>query len=138
MPGTSWRDSKDLEGKADFLIGVLGEVRLADVLVAPSPDAGKDWFRWAEWSPALGFWAADREIKVSTHLAEKRHRHVSNTDVDNIVADWLTDNSLLVLATVVKLEQLACTQSKNHALIIFLEVVVHLRGNQSSEFTFRE
>lgn len=50
--------------------GVMGDVKLADVLVAPSPDAGKDWFRLAAWSPALDFWAADREMKVSTHFAK--------------------------------------------------------------------
>ena len=52
---------------------MIGEVRLADVLVAPSPDAGKEVFRLADWSPALGRWAADRAIKVSTHFAVLRY-----------------------------------------------------------------
>lgn len=69
MPGTSWRESKDLEGRADLENGVIGEVRLADVLVAPSPDPEKEVFKLAAGSPAAGRWAADREIKVSTHLA---------------------------------------------------------------------
>ena len=77
-------------------------------------------------------------MKVSTHFAKQKDGYVSNTIADRIVSDWLTDNGLLILATVVELEQLACTQGEYHALIIFLEVVVHLRGNQSSEFTFRE
>ena len=69
MPGTSCRESRDFDGSADFENGVIGEVRLADVLVAPSPDAGKEVFRFVGWSPTLGFWAADREMNVSTHLA---------------------------------------------------------------------
>lgn len=51
---------------------------------------------------------------------------------------WLTDDGLLVFATVVKLEQLACAQSKDHALIIFLKMIVYLRGNQGSKFPLRE
>jgi hypothetical protein len=48
---------------------VIGEVRLADVLVAPSPDAENAVFKLAGWSPPAGRWAAEREMKVSTHLA---------------------------------------------------------------------
>jgi hypothetical protein len=47
----------------------MGDVRLADVLVAPSPDVGNELFKLADESPAAGLWAADREINVSTHLA---------------------------------------------------------------------
>jgi hypothetical protein len=84
---------------------VIGEVRLADVLVAPSPDAGNAVFRLAGWSPAVGRWAADRETKVSTHFAG------GNMLVSKIVnaADLLqhTDNGLLILAAVFQLEQLS-------------------------------
>ena len=49
---------------------VLGG-RLAEVLVAPSPEVGNEVFRFAGWSPAAGRWAAESETKVSTHLAER-------------------------------------------------------------------
>jgi hypothetical protein len=110
--------------------GVIGEVKLADVLVAPSPDAGKELFRLADWSPELRRWAADREMKVSTHLAGKRHPIVSRLATKSVDGTkQLTDNGLLVLATTVQLEQLARTQCQNHTLIIFLQVVIYLRSN---------
>lgn len=85
---------------------MIGEVRLADVLVAPSPDAGNAVFRFAGWSPAVGRWAADRETKVSTHFATGGNMLVSKI-AD--AADFLqhTDNGLLVLAAVFQLEQLS-------------------------------
>jgi hypothetical protein len=70
MPGTSCRERRDFDGKADLEKGVMGDVRLADVLVAPSPDAENEVFRLAAGSPTAGFWAADREMKVSTHFAK--------------------------------------------------------------------
>lgn len=50
---------------------MIGEVRLAEVLVAPSADAVNDVFRLTDGSPAAGRWAADRAMKVSTHFAVK-------------------------------------------------------------------
>ena len=50
---------------------MIGDVRLADVLVAPSPEVGNAVFRLGGWSPAAGFWAAEREMKVSTHFAKE-------------------------------------------------------------------
>jgi hypothetical protein len=120
--------------------GVMGEVRLADVLVAPSADAGKEVFRLAAGSPAAGFWAADREMKVSTHFAIYRRAMVSNPSNRPLRREFarLTDNGLLVLATVVELEQLSCAQGEDHALIIFLQVIIYLGGNQSSQSALRE
>lgn len=119
---------------------MIGDVKLADVLVAPSPEAGKEVLRLADWSPALGRWAADREMKVSTHFAAQKREGKSVTQYKCILRIFamLTDDGFLVLATVVKLEQLARTQSKDHALVIFLQVIVHLRGDESRELPFRE
>lgn len=84
----------------------MGEVRLADVLVAPSPDAGNAVFRFAGWSPAVGRWAADRETKVSTHFAAGGNMLVSK--IANAVGLLQhTDDGLLVLAAVFQLEQIS-------------------------------
>lgn len=137
MPGTSWRESNDFDGKADLVKGVIGEVRLADVLVAPSAGAENEAFRWAEGSPAAGRWAADKAMKVSTHLAVASKLCQRQAICQGIISK-LTDDGLLILAAVVELEQLASTQRKDHTLIIFLKVVVYLRGNQGSQLSFRE
>jgi hypothetical protein len=47
----------------------MGDVRLADVLVAPSPVVGNELFKLADGSPAVGLDSADSEMNVSTHLA---------------------------------------------------------------------
>lgn len=70
----SCRERRDLEGKADCEKGVIGEVRLADVLAPPAAapekdviNCGGDWFgllRGVE-----GLCMADRAIYVSRHFA---------------------------------------------------------------------
>lgn len=105
----------------------MGDVRLADVLVAPSPDDGNAVFRLADWS-AVGRWAADREMKVSTHFAVLNQ--VLTTEIqDDGDGSQLTNDGLLIFAAVLQLEQLSSAQSKDHALIIFLQMIVYLRSN---------
>lgn len=59
-----------MEGNADWEKGVIGEVRPAEVLLAPSPEVGNEEFKLAGWSPAAGRRAAERDMKVSTHFAK--------------------------------------------------------------------
>lgn len=115
---------------------MIGEVKLADVLVAPSPDAENEVFRLADGSPAAGRWAADREMKVSTHFAGTDAEMSAKSPHTSYGFSKLTDDSLLVFAAVVKLEQLASAQGEDHTLIIFLEMIIYLRGDQSRQFSF--
>ena len=39
------------------------------MLVDPWPEVGNAEFKLAGWSPAAGRWAAERDMKVSTHFA---------------------------------------------------------------------
>lgn len=66
--GSSSRDKRDFDGRADCENGVIGEARLADVFVAPFEE-GKAVLRDNGASPTDGRRLADSEIKVSIHLA---------------------------------------------------------------------
>lgn len=76
-------------------------------------------------------------MKVSTHLAKARLDEKPPSS-HSIVWNIRTNNSLLKFATVVKVEQFPSAQCKNHALMVFLEVVVDLGGDQSGKFAFGE
>lgn len=67
-PGPSL-ESKDLEGRVDWENGVIGDVRLAEVLVAPSVEDGNAVFKFAGTSAVLGLRLAESAINVSTHFA---------------------------------------------------------------------
>jgi hypothetical protein len=66
--GSSSRDRRDFEGRADCENGVIGEARLADVFVA-SFEEGKAVLRDNGTSPTDGRRLADSEMNVSIHLA---------------------------------------------------------------------
>ena len=66
--GSSSRDKRDFDGRADCENGVIGEARLADVFVAPFEE-GKAVLRDNGVSPTEGRRLADSEINVSIHLA---------------------------------------------------------------------
>ena len=53
-PGTSCRESNDLDGKADLEKGVVDDVRLAEVLVAPSVETANVPFMLTGRSSAVG------------------------------------------------------------------------------------
>ena len=56
----------------------------------------------------------------------------------NVCVNALCNDGLLVLGRVVDLEELAGTQSKDHGVIVFLELVVDLGEHQSSEVAVAE
>lgn len=66
-------ESKDLDGRADWENGVVGEVRAAAVLALPLAFEGKDVASWGDDSfktgVAAGCLLAERAMYVSTHLA---------------------------------------------------------------------
>jgi hypothetical protein len=66
--GSSSRDKRDFDGRADCENGVIGEARLADVFVAPFEE-GKAVLRDNGASPTDGRRLADSEMNVSIHLA---------------------------------------------------------------------
>lgn len=71
-PGPSTLERRDLDGRVDCENGVIGDVRLAEVLVAPSVEEGNAVFRLAGTSAVLGLRLAESAINVSTHFAAAR------------------------------------------------------------------
>lgn len=68
--GSSSRDRRDFEGRADCENGVMGDARLADVFVAPLED-GNAVLRDKGASLIEGRRVADSDMNVSTHLAKE-------------------------------------------------------------------
>lgn len=50
----------------------------------------------------------------------------------------LTHYRLLELGGLVDVEELASTQCKDHALVVFLQLIVHLCGHESSKLPLGE
>lgn len=69
-----WRDKSDLDGKADCEKGVVGDVKLAEVLDAPLVVEGKAVVSCggacaATLAEVAGLFLADSSMYVSTHFA---------------------------------------------------------------------
>lgn len=76
-------------------------------------------------------------MKVSTHLAGKKYPGQQCNLY--IPETWRpTDYRLLELATVIQFEQLSRTQSEHHTLVVFLEMIIDLCGDQGGKTTFGE
>lgn len=54
------------------------------------------------------------------------------------VCGCLTHDGLLELGGLVNIEELACTQRKDHALIVFLQLIVDLGRDQCCQLSLRK
>ena len=50
----------------------------------------------------------------------------------------LRNDGLLEFAFIVQFEKIACPERKGHTLIVFLQMIVHLRQHQGCQLSFRE
>ena len=56
----------------------------------------------------------------------------------DVVVNTLRDDGLFKLARIVKLEEVTRSQSEKHALVVGLQVEIHLGENEGSQLAFGE